>query len=372
MSIERFVTPNINFSGKLSEAEKLAGAEMLKKRFQNQSDPDFEKIRSLERKKTPDELKMLDIANRATNALVKRYGGTPFDIPPENVHVLPSDVILDSTERDVEGAYNLLCQSSYVYEQEGMTPFVAIAAHEMIHAKSRSTIRKTEGGGVLNHRVGLRLTRDENRPGKDYFRWMNEAITEELTIRFVKVFREMTAAQAENDETEELLAAAPAENKSEIFFATRRKEVVSGPSWLSWTKKKSTVSSETISYAAFAYKKERKLLDKLIDALYRENSEAFKDRQEIFDIFARAMLSGNLLPLGRLIDRTFGPGSFRHFGNNRTDPQAIEARLEAFPASPSEEIFIRPEEPESADPYWRNFNQPTTAPKALKKAGPTS
>lgn len=72
----------------------------------------------------------------------------------------------------------------------------------------------------------------------------------------------------------------------------------------------------TMQLAGFVYPKERLQFDELIDKIYEKNreDEDFKDREEVFNLFARATMSGRLLTLVRLIEKTFGKGAFRKLG----------------------------------------------------------
>lgn len=64
-----------------------------------------------------------------------------------------------------------------------------------------------------------------------------------------------------------------------------------------------------------SYKQERGILNTLIDKIFNKNQEKFKEREDVFEIFAKAMLTGNILPIGRLIDETFGRGTFKKYGD---------------------------------------------------------
>jgi hypothetical protein len=57
-----------------------------------------------------------------------------------------------------------------------------------------------------------------------------------------------------------------------------------------------------------------KSLHSLIDDIYERNTGRFENTEEIFELFAEAVVIGNVIPVGRLIDRTFGQGSFRRLG----------------------------------------------------------
>ena len=64
----------------------------------------------------------------------------------------------------------------------------------------------------------------------------------------------------------------------------------------------------------YSYFKERAALKKLIQTLYEKNEDEFESEEEVFNLFAKAAISGRLLPVARLIEKTFGKGSFRELG----------------------------------------------------------
>lgn len=62
----------------------------------------------------------------------------------------------------------------------------------------------------------------------------------------------------------------------------------------------------------------------MIDKILERNSEKFQDREEIFEVFAKGMMTGNILPVGRLIEKTFGNGTLRRIGELDQDIKAQE------------------------------------------------
>jgi hypothetical protein len=68
----------------------------------------------------------------------------------------------------------------------------------------------------------------------------------------------------------------------------------------------------------------------LLDKLYEKNTDQFSNREEVFNVFAKAMLTGNILPLGRLVDGTFGRGTLRKIGELDHDVQALEEFVESL------------------------------------------
>jgi len=50
----------------------------------------------------------------------------------------------------------------------------------------------------------------------------------------------------------------------------------------------------------------------------------------VYKVFLKAHFTGRLLPIGRLIEKTFGEGSFRLLGNMDTDDESGALHLESL------------------------------------------
>lgn len=81
---------------------------------------------------------------------------------------------------------------------------------------------------------------------------------------------------------------------------------------------------------SFAYQQERKILNTLVDKIFERNPEKFQDREEVFEVFAKGMMNGNILPVGRLIEKTFGNGTLRRIGKLDQDMKAQENFINAL------------------------------------------
>ena len=55
-------------------------------------------------------------------------------------------------------------------------------------------------------------------------------------------------------------------------------------------------------------------MNTLIGEIYVKNSESFSSEEDVFKMFAEAVMTGRLLKVARIIEKTFGKGSFRQFG----------------------------------------------------------
>src|SRR6266478_1125160 len=74
--------------GSVSDAEK----ENIRREFDDQfNDQAFESLVGKEREKTPEELRIIALANEITNKLRKEYGLDDFDVPAQNIHIIKED-----------------------------------------------------------------------------------------------------------------------------------------------------------------------------------------------------------------------------------------------------------------------------------------
>lgn len=56
---------------------------------------------------------------------------------------------------------------------------------------------------------------------------------------------------------------------------------------------------------------ERHYLQKCIDEIFKKGNGRFRNKEEVFGLFARAHFSGSLLPLARVVDEVIGRRAFR-------------------------------------------------------------
>ncbi|MFZ1626674.1 MAG: hypothetical protein WAT81_02605 [Candidatus Moraniibacteriota bacterium] len=142
--------------------------------FRDQDIPGFE---SVEQPKSPEQIAILELVNTETNEVLKRYGLESFDIPPKNYHVIKE------SEWKSKGVafYRPNLQFVAMVEQPANIVFMTKAFHETLHFKSYNALQITIGDTKeqKDYRIGLAVT---SRDGKrEFFRHLNEAVTEELT-----------------------------------------------------------------------------------------------------------------------------------------------------------------------------------------------
>jgi hypothetical protein len=303
--------------GKVSDAEKERILHGRNESFNNQR---FEDLRHKERPKTPTEFDLITLANEVTNALRHADGLGDFEVPPSNIHVIREEDWPEGHKGDA--FYDSECQAIAVREQDANMIFFKKIVHEMIHFKSYNAVQVTSAANpeVSEYRVGLVIHARDGRA--QYFNNLNEAVTEEITKEILATV-EHPLLDGNVAQTEKVRSQYPHATDAtgkpffddDTFYARTAGE----------TTLKNRVGrvfgkecSRALAGEGFGYRRERDILRLLIQKLFRRNSR-FKDVSEIHDLFRRGMMTGDILPLGRLIDRTFGIGTLRRIGELDSD-----------------------------------------------------
>jgi len=136
----------------------------------------------------------------------------------------------------------------------------------------------------------------------------NGAMTEELTKRFIQAH-----AQTENIFKKDLESTRLFKEKLE-----KEKYITALDGILIATDDIAFGIDEEgeFTYQDFLYKDERFALHELMRAIQEKNPEQFASEEEVLGEFAKAYFAGNLLPIARLIGKTYGEKSFRIVGRD--------------------------------------------------------
>lgn len=318
----------------MPEKEKQA---VLREMMEEFAGHDFELklARGLAREKMSDEVKIINLVNKRSNEVLTRYGLPESDISPDDFYVISNEDWLWGGN----DALSLPALQTVLMRDFGSNiSFAAVGIHELFHFKSYNNLQLAIGEGEMPtiYRAGLivanRFTEEEyfrkkySKTGKRYFKRyfsnLNEAVTEELVKRFIfdPSIRENPLFKNEFLETERLkkkYGETACYESGEKFFIDD----------VYWAKED---AEGNLSGRRLTYPRERRILNTLIDRIFEINRGQFKERERVFDVFTKAMLSGNILPLGRLIDGSFGPGTFRKIGELDDDLNQQEGFVNAL------------------------------------------
>lgn len=299
-SIDRFV-------GGTKKDQKEVKKQM-DRRFREQ---DYDALKPLEREKTEFEKEAIRIVNEATDALRERYGLSAYEVPEKNIHIIRDtpESRKELGQESAHGKFSEMKQTIVSMEQGTRMGTLHGLFHEMVHFKSYASIDVyPDEKAIAGRRMGL-AARDSERNRHDFVP-LNEAVTEELTKRFIRGQEEAHAADADVKNLRTARARYPEEVVEDAYSVTVQGRTEKGGTRLAFT--------------GFGYKEERKALNLLIGKLKERNPEKFRDDEECFDMFAGAMLNGHLLELARAIEGSFGKGKFRELGECKTGEEMLK------------------------------------------------
>jgi hypothetical protein len=301
-----------------------------------------EDYKKYEIEKTSEDMKIINKTTSVVDDIVREYGGDPKPLPIDNIYVFKPGDVFKMTEGELAtGMHTPLGQKIIVEREESDFMFASTIAHELFHLKSPKVARldkNTEDADVRLYRSGMVLIdrKDSNEKAgeeKEYFGAMEEAIVAECTKKFrVKIekdesFRgELKAIETIKDWAldyyrrnnllpddklkliEEELKYIPDSQKIvehivEKYEKEKDRSAFAAGIFDSFIDQKKIESVERF--------KERRKLFSLIDEIIEKSSARFKNRDEVFDEFARANFSGKYFKIARIIESALGEGSFR-------------------------------------------------------------
>ncbi|OHA87010.1 MAG: hypothetical protein A3A96_03685 [Candidatus Zambryskibacteria bacterium RIFCSPLOWO2_01_FULL_39_39] len=263
-----------------------------------------------EREKTNEEKEIIGAIIEKLNVFLSQYGAKPLDIRETHVHILDKSKMSDDLIRHLEGGD---VNTSAFYEQDkqivvvlGWTiksplQFAQVISHELIHFLAFNAVQIDEkyNDGFVSHRTGLAV-RQKNvatpSTRSTYFNDIDEAVTEELTKRFYPQLQDIPPLE---NEYKNILKAREKFSNPDVA-AIRVKEIEAGQ-----------IPSLEITMKDFAYAEVRKKFNELIDKIYEKKKDSFSSREEVFNIFARAAMTGEVKELATLVESTSGTGTFK-------------------------------------------------------------
>jgi len=304
-SIERIV-------GNIPEAEKNQLLDEIDIIFNEQNFADLEKH---EIKKTPEQSQIISLINAAINEIRNKYGLENFDIPPANIHILAKEWWQG---KQGSAHYVPRNQGIVICEQPVNIVFMKKVFHEVLHFKSYNSFQITDEDEpkLGEYRVGLTVeTRDKK---KMYFRCLNEAVAEELSKRYAKKLFNNPLFEEERRKTEYIIL----HHQDAVVTGTDEPLFDDDTFYAAISKINGGIT--TIETEGFSYQTEREALETLVEKIFLRHTKEFDSDDEVFEVFAKGMMTGNILPLGKLIDKTFGNGTYRRIGEIEFDSEAFK------------------------------------------------
>jgi hypothetical protein len=320
-------------------AERVVGASSEREEvLLDEHRQEVEQIRSghipSEREKTADELLMIAYAEKNVNRLREKYGLAPIRVTPEHVKTIRGEhVTLGDTTLRGAGGYSAMVETAFFTDAEELgresIGRLDTIQHELIHLGQYQTLQLRENNVLTDYRTGLGIqSRRPNESGEygPYLLPLHEAVTEENS-------RRLTLAIASDDpELGHIVKKREEEFNEFLEFCEKNPQHGYPDLLLSGDVLRSEINPENgrPRVYPFAYYYERQAMWKLFDKIHERNPGAFPDmsreeaREAMFDMVTKASFDGDIRPFGRLMNETFGLGTFRNYGHLQTAQEIVD------------------------------------------------
>jgi hypothetical protein len=304
---------------KKEEAKKEL-EEAFFRHFESLSPEERKLLRKFEYPKSETELALIDFANKETSKLMQEAGLKPYEIPVENLHIIPPELYRNFASPG-SLATTLIPKQEILFDAQNFRDnpvnFGAIALHEMLHLKAHFSMEVEEKEENLEKTpyregVSVKALQRHGYHGKYHvhFAGLHEAIVAETEKRLIPKLLEQPVLIKEK----EWLNSQKAKNiKEEI--AKKEEVPLDDIFWVS----KDVDKEENCDYRYIAYRQQRDVLNYVCAEIQKQFPEKFQNPDDVYKLFLNAHFTGRLLEIGRLVEKTFGKESFRILGNMGTE-----------------------------------------------------
>jgi len=307
------------------EQAKKEVEQALFNQFESISPQDREQLEKLEYPKSEKELAFIDFANKETDELMKEAGMDPYDIPAENYHIVPPELYTKvHTGTATTAAIKQGIVFNAQYFRDNPVTFGASALHETLHLKGHFSLEVEEEGEKVKktpYREGVtvRALQRHGFHGKyhRHFDGLHEAI---VATQEKKLLGKLLELPELTKEKEWLMSDEAKELRKKV---AENEEIPEDD--ILWVGKKGKNDWASVSYST-----QRQVLDYVCTKIQKEFPDQYQSADEVFKEFLKAHFTGQLLPIARLVEKTFGEGSFRLFGNMDHSEESGVLHLESL------------------------------------------
>mgnify|MGYP000868879778 CR=1 FL=1 len=295
--------------------------------FESLSPQERELLKKFEYPKSEKELALIDFANEETSRLMQEAGIEPYDVPVENYHIIPPE-LYKKVVGDSGTAATFNTKQGIIFNAQNFRDnpvnFGATALHETLHLKAHFSMEVQEEGDEVSktpYREGVTVRALQSYGYHEkyhhHFAGLHEAIVAETEKRLLGKLLDRPELAKEK----EWLASDEAKEMRKKL--AEKKEIPEDD--IIWVGKKGENDWETVSYL-----QQRNVLNYVCEEIQKQFPDEYQSADDVYKVFLNAHFTGRLLPLARLVEKTFGEGSFRLLGNMDTDKQSGVLHLEAL------------------------------------------
>ncbi len=325
-----FQRPELPVVGTASDKRKREVQQNIQDHFafnRDQISSSFvERLRMLEYPKHDFEKVAIKDINSLLNKILKEFGLTEFDVPEANIYSVPEKLYeeIDGQSKTDSDGFCAHQEQAIVLNSEKLDhPYsrISVLLHEMIHLKAFVSLEANETGQYLR-RVGLeaysslKKTHEQKRSVRQLI-GLNEAVVSELQKR---LFPHVIKRNPHLDREKSIMDSK--RGKTGLVKATQKEMLPEDEFVYAFTKNDNPETSEWEGYT-FPYRPQRLVLKYILETICRTYPDEFISEDDVFRLFLQAHFGGQLGPLAKAVEDTFGVGSFRMIGTmTGKDPES--------------------------------------------------
>ncbi len=296
------------------------------KHFESLSPNEQEIVKKLEYPKSEKEIALIDFANKETSELMQELGLESYNIPVNNFHIFPPETYNKATAGGRAATFFKKQGAIFNAEifRDNPVLFGSVVLHEILHLKAHFSIEvqeeEKEEISVTPYRQGVSVNALQKHGchGKyhQHFTGLHEAIVAEAQKRLT----EKLINQPELSEEKKWLTSIEAKEKKKKI--SKEKNISEDD--IIW------VNKEDDKWEAIAYLRARNVLNYVCSEIQKQFPDKYESMDDVYMIFLKAHFTGQLMPIARLVEKTFGKGSFRLLGNMDDNSESGVLHLESF------------------------------------------
>lgn len=335
-----FGQPEFRIVGSASDKKKeKIRQELLNALFDNfnsLSPKERSELEKLEYPKSEKELECIEFANNETDQLMNEAGVTSYDIPTENYRIVPPELHAKISDDNGPGMtfyfkQGILLNAKYV--RSNPFYFGAVALHETLHLKGHTAFEATKEDEIQEeneaaekskktiYRVGIsaispRKLISQNKL-HEHFEGLNEAI---VATQEKKSLRKLLGHPALKEENEWFASEEAQILRKKVAEISK----IDGDDIIWIDKQKND------NWVAVPYSEARQTLDYVCIEIQKQFPEKYASKDDVFKEFLKTHFTGNLLPIARLVEKTFGEGNFRLLGNMEPEKESAILHMESL------------------------------------------
>jgi len=266
-------------------------------------------LKAAERDKTDEQKEGIKVANEITNEILREFGLQEFDIPEQNVHFVSAEEwAKHPSVADV--AMSTFPEKQLILAKGDYQPSARVSKalslfHEMIHAKGHFSIDVDSDvkhgpyrSGLTTHATYKKVEKSGNAV---WFDGLNEAVVAQIEMDYGN--RVLTSNPFLKDQVEYLSS-----NEVQKMKHDHAKKRGIDPSEIEWIGR----DGDDIEVFYASYPGQRRVLNYVVDQICADGD--FASRDDVMKLFFAAHFRDSLLPLGRIVEKSFGKGSFEFLG----------------------------------------------------------